>query len=304
MSRTNWNFATQGLAEALTGYPECARVPKRTWVRCPQEQSLRRVAEWSYGDRFGFASDGSGHANFRADFEGGGELREALLQTSRCEVQGCIGDPSRGINDDHDFLGSFRDHAARGIADWTAEWACGIGQDRPTLQMPGLLADAFVFFAGGAVAQRYRRIYFLAIVAAVGPAGLERAEVADVHNIRHAIKALALHHAPQQRFRRRAIFRWVHAPFAKHGAHRANRPRFGETFHRKFGALAGANFVHQFGEVGMDQDDARAIRCDDTELHAGQCDLNFHAVHSLLAAMMTRDQEIQGNSNGKWAGTR
>src|SRR6266851_725833 len=84
------------------------------------------------------------------------------------------------------------------------------------------LADALVFLAGLAQTQRHRGFHCGAVVGSVGPAGLDRAQIADVHDIADAIETLALHHAAQQRLGGRTVAGGVHAPGAKHRPHAAD----------------------------------------------------------------------------------
>ena len=216
--------------------------------------------------------------------EAGGEARLGLLERG-------IGGGGGGVNNDEDVARRFGDHAARGIADGAAEGAVGIGKNGAAFKVPGLLADAFVAFAGRAVAERNGGADAGAVVAAVGPGLLDGAEVADVHHIGNAVESFTLDDAAEKRFRRRAVFRWVEAPCPEHGADETDVLLLGERFEGEFAALAVANFVHHGGEGEIYEDHVDAVGFEDAELRVRQFDLNFH----LRSSQIKNPQEqLQG----------
>ena len=92
--------------------------------------------------------------------------------------------------------------------------------------MPGLFADAFVGFACLTSAEGDGWRDQCAVIDTVGPAGLERAKISGVHDIRNSIEALSLCDAAQEGFGRWPVASGINAPRAKHGAHGAHRIAF------------------------------------------------------------------------------
>src|ERR1700730_10458180 len=156
-----------------------------------------------------------------------GELRKALGEPPHGIFERRIGRAGRRVDDKENFAGTFGNHAARGIADRAAEGALRVREDRPSLEVPGAFPNALIALGGRTAPKRDRRTNPRAVVTSIWPAGLDRAEVSRVNHVRYSVKPFSLDDAPEQRFRRWPVFRGVHIPVAKHGAHRANCLRSG-----------------------------------------------------------------------------
>ena len=121
--------------------------------------------------------------------------RSANLGQSR--FHGCERRTRRDIDHNENLARFLRDHAARGIADGTAEGTRLVREDRPAFQMPRSFTDTFVDFARRAMPQRDGRAKLRLVVTPKRPARFEEAEISDIHGIRYPIQTLSLYDAAQ-----------------------------------------------------------------------------------------------------------
>src|SRR5579883_992696 len=104
----------------------------------------------------------------------------------------------RSIDDSQNGVSRFSDHRSRRIADGAAERTLRISQHRTSRKMPRTFSDAFVHLIVRAVPEADGRSDFVPIVQTIGPAGLDRPQISNVHHIRHVVQALALHYSAHQ----------------------------------------------------------------------------------------------------------